>query len=134
MGENFASMLSGSGLPYAEWPLDSKTYSLHKQASCHPPGVKAVIHSPRKGTHRPAKIDARSAKKQLRCRKCSKLTTFKCSKCGSLKRPVPLCGEKTGRNCWEDFHDSRIYDQGSCQGMMFSGSTNNYDGTSQETV
>ena len=93
------------------------------QASRHPPGVKAVIHSPRKGTHRPTKIDARNAKKQLRCRKCSKLTTFKCNKCGSLKHPVPLYGEKTGRNCWEDFHDSRIYHQESSQGTMFSGST-----------
>ena len=64
------------------------------QVSHHPPGVKAVIHSPRKGTHRPTKIDARNAKKQLRCRKCSKLTTFKCDKCGPLKHPVPLMGKK----------------------------------------
>ena len=34
-------------------------------ASRHPPGVKAVIHSLRKGTHRPTKIDPRNAKKQL---------------------------------------------------------------------
>ena len=104
------------------------------QAGRHPPGVKAVIHSPRKGTHHPTKIDARNAEKQLRCRKCSKITIFKCNKCGSLKHPVPLCGEKTGKNCWEDFHDSRTYNQESSQGMMFSGSTDNYDGTNQETV
>ena len=67
------------------------------QASRHSPGVKAVIHSLRKGTHRPTKIDTRNAKKQLRCRKCSKLTTFKCNKCGSLKHPVALCVEK-----WEE--------------------------------
>ena len=77
------------------------------QAGHHPPGIKPVIHSPRKGTHLPTKIDARNAKKQLRCRKCSKLTMFKCNKCGSLKHPVPLCGEKTGKNCWKDFHDNR---------------------------
>ena len=53
------------------------------QAGRHPPGVKAVIHSPRKGTHRPTKIDARNAKKQLR------MSIFKCNKCGSVKHPVP---------------------------------------------
>ena len=73
------------------------------QAGRHPPGVKAVIHSPRKGTHIPTKIDAINAKKQLRCRKCSKLTIFKCNKCGSLKHPVPLCGEKTGRTVGKIF-------------------------------
>ena len=98
------------------------------------PGVKAVIHSPRKGNHRPTKIDAINAKKQLRCRKCSKLTIFKCNNCGSLKHPVTLCGEKTGKNCWKNFHDSRAYDQESSQGTMFSGLTDNYDRTNQETV
>ena len=103
-------------------------------AGHHPPGVKAVIHSPRNSTHRPTKIDARNAKKQLRCRKCSKFTIFKCNKCGSLKHPVLPCGEKMEKNCWKDFHDSRTYDQESSQGTMSSGSTDNYDGTSQETV
>ena len=71
------------------------------QAGLHPPGIKAVIDSLRKGTHRPTKIDTRNTKKQLRCRKCSKLTIFKCNKCGSRKHPVPLCGEKMGKNCWK---------------------------------
>ena len=34
-------------------------------------GVTSIIHSPRKGTHKPVKINVERPKKQLRCRECS---------------------------------------------------------------
>ena len=84
-------------------------------AKKHPPNMLSLIHSPRKGTHKPCKINAVNPKKQLRCRICSQHTSFKCEKCGSEENPVPLCRGKTGRNCWEAFHTNRVFDQLSSQ-------------------
>ena len=88
------------------------TISIHYpfKSSAHTQGVTAIIHSPRKGTHRSVKIDPEKTKKQLRCRECSSHTSFKCSKCGSIGRPVPLFRRSPGRNCWDIFQNRRVFD------------------------
>ena len=84
-------------------------------------GVTSIIHSPRKGTQKPVKINVERQKKQLRCRECSAYTSFKCSKCGNLERPVPLCRMIiTGHNCWDTFHQRRIFDLPSSQSTELS--------------
>ena len=59
-------------------------------------------------------------KKQLRCRECSAHTSFKCSNCGNLERPVPLCRLITGRNCWDTFDQRRISDLSSSRSTGLS--------------
>ena len=71
------------------------TISIHYsfKSSVHTQGVTAIIHSPRKGTHRSVKIDPEKTKKQLCYRECSSHTSFKCSKCGSIRRLIPFLQE-----------------------------------------
>ena len=105
------------------------TTSIHYpfRAATNTQGVTSIIHSPRKGTHKPVKINMERPKKQLRCRECSAHTSFKCSKCGNLERPVPLCRLITGRNCWDTFHQRRIFDLPSSQstGLSSQGDSQN---------
>ena len=84
-------------------------------AKKHPPNMLSLIHSPRKGTHKPCKINAVNPKKQLRCRICSQHTSFKCEKCGSEENLVPLCRGKKGRNFWEALNTNRVFDQPNSQ-------------------
>ena len=46
--------------------------------------IHQFIHQGKR-THSESKIDSSNSKKQLRCRKCSNRTTFKCEKCGSFR-------------------------------------------------
>ena len=83
-------------------------------------GTLPIIHSPRKGTHKPVKINVGRPKKQLRCRECSAHTSFKCSKCGDLEWPVPPCRLITGHTCCNTFHQRRIFDLSSSQRTRLS--------------
>ena len=92
--------------------LNARVLSIHYplKSSAHTQGITSIILSPRKGTHRSVKINPEKTKIQLRCRECSSHTSFKCSKCGSIRSPVSLCRRTTGRNCWDIFHNRRVFD------------------------
>ena len=94
---------------FAKCRITIGTTSIHYpfRAPTNTQGVTSIIHSPRKGTHKPVKINMERPKKQLRCRECLAHTSFKCSKCGNLERSVTLCRLITDCNCWGTFHQRR---------------------------
>ena len=117
--ESSVLMPYGYGLKYR---IAIGTTSIHYpfRAVTNTQGVISIIHSPRKGTDKQVKIYVERPKKQPRCRECSAHTSFKCSKCGNLEWPVPLCRLITGRNCWDTFHQRRISDLPSSQSIGLS--------------
>ena len=114
---------------FAKCGIAIGTTSIHYpfRAATNTQGVTSIIHSPRKGTYKPVKINVERPKKQLCCRERSAHTSFKCSKCGNLERPVPLCRLITGRNCWDTFDQRCIFDLSSSQstGLSSKGDSQN---------
>ena len=85
---------------FAKCRIAIGTTSIHYpfRAPTNTEGVTSIIYSPRKGTHKPVKINMERPKKQLRCQECLAHTSFKCSKCGNLERSVTFCKLITGCN------------------------------------
>ena len=80
--------------------------------------LEMTLASPRKGRHEEERISASestSRERRLKCRMCHKKTSFKCLKCSSPDDPLVLCSNKTGRNCWNEYHIAREYDLPSSQ-------------------
>ena len=96
------------------------TTSIHYPFRAATQGITSIICSPRKGTHKPVKINVDRPKKQLHCRECLAHTSYKCSKCANLERPVPLCRIITGRSCWATFHQRHISDLPNSQSTTLS--------------
>ena len=107
---------------FAKCRIAIGTTSIHYpfRAATNTQGITSIIHSSRKGTHKPVKIHVERSKKELHCRECSAHTSFKCSKCGNLEPPVPLCRMITDRNCWDPLHQRRIFDLPTSQSTRLS--------------
>ena len=92
-------------------------YPFNKQRH-HRRKLATTLASPRKGHHDSARItaDETSSKRcRLKCRMCSKKTSFKCAKCSNPGDPLALCESKNGRQCWNEYHVRREFDIPSSQ-------------------
>ena len=63
--------------------------------------------------------DTHSKDRRLKCRICSKKTSYKCDKCSGTGDPFAICKPAIS-DCWNDYHLKHEYDVSSSQSAVQS--------------